>query len=208
MASHAYAKDAGVSHAGVAVQNWAGDFDCSVCRRKRLTASEFSKKMQEKKRAGKTDLKCKQCVTAAEKVERAAAVAKTATSSTTASSAVATADSLPCGACGTARPESAYSKPQLKKGDKRRCGACIESADAADAASKDQKANATLKDAQRAAKLADATGSVVEKLRANAALAAAEAELVTGLKPICLGRGRGRSRGGGRAAGRGRSTAT
>ena len=43
-----YAQQNKVTHAGVAVNNWAGDFECSVCRRKRLTASEFSKKMQER----------------------------------------------------------------------------------------------------------------------------------------------------------------
>ena len=58
----AYTKDNKVTHAGVAVNNWAGDFDCSVCHRKRLTASEFSKKMQEKKRRGEGGLKCKPCV--------------------------------------------------------------------------------------------------------------------------------------------------
>ena len=61
----AYTKDNKVTHAGVAVNNWAGDFDCSVCKRKRLTASEFSKQMQEKKRSGQGDaLKCKACVEA------------------------------------------------------------------------------------------------------------------------------------------------
>jgi hypothetical protein len=29
---------------------WAGNFDCSVCRRKRLVGSEFSKKMLERAR--------------------------------------------------------------------------------------------------------------------------------------------------------------
>ena len=58
-----YAQQNKVTHAGVAVNNWAGDFECSVCRRKRLTASEFSKKMQERyKKDGNGALKCKVCV--------------------------------------------------------------------------------------------------------------------------------------------------
>ena len=71
----AYTKDNKVTHAGVAVNNWAGDFDCSVCHRKRLTASEFSKKMQEKKRRGEGGLKCKPCVEKAAQAERDAAAA-------------------------------------------------------------------------------------------------------------------------------------
>ena len=73
-----YAQQNKVTHAGVAVNNWAGDFECSVCRRKRLTASEFSKKMQERyKKDGNGALKCKICVDKAAADERAAAVAKT-----------------------------------------------------------------------------------------------------------------------------------
>mgnify|MGYP001405179848 CR=1 FL=1 len=72
-----YAQQNKVTHAGVAVNNWAGDFECSVCRRKRLTASEFSKKMQERyKKDGNGALKCKICVDKAAADERAAAAAK------------------------------------------------------------------------------------------------------------------------------------
>ena len=58
-----YAQQNKVTHAGVAVNNRAGDFECSVCRRKRLTASEFSKKKQERyKKVGNGALQCKVCV--------------------------------------------------------------------------------------------------------------------------------------------------
>ena len=74
-----YAQQNKVTHAGVAVNNWAGDFECSVCRRKRLTASEFSKKMQERyKKHGTGALKCKMCVDTAAADERAEAFAASA----------------------------------------------------------------------------------------------------------------------------------
>lgn len=48
---------------GVAVETWAGDFDCSVCRRKRLPAVAFSGNMQQRKRKDpEAALKCKACV--------------------------------------------------------------------------------------------------------------------------------------------------
>ena len=89
-----YAQQNKVTHAGVAVNNWAGDFECSVCRRKRLTASEFSKKMQERyKKDGNGALKCKICVDKAAADERAAAQAARGVFST-----------------GTLRPKSRYQK--------------------------------------------------------------------------------------------------
>ena len=51
--------------------------------------------------------------------------------------------------------------------------------------------------AKAAVAKAEATGTAVEKLKANSALAAIQAERVTGLKPVVLGRG-GRGRHGGR----------
>tara|TARA_B100000795_G_scaffold232331_1_gene190571 strand:+ start:423 stop:647 length:225 start_codon:yes stop_codon:yes gene_type:complete len=49
--------------------------------------------------------------------------------------------------------------------------------------------------AKTAAAKAEASGSVVEKLAAHSKVAAIEAQMVTGLKPVVLGRG-GRGRGG------------
>ena len=109
--SSTYAKESGTSHAGVAVAGWAGDYDCSVCRRKRLTASEFSKKMQEKHRADpKAALKCKQCVDKAAQAERDASAAKAAAAGSLSSptppptpSAPDPAPGLADAACGRAR---------------------------------------------------------------------------------------------------------
>ena len=47
------------------LDSWAVNFDCSVCRRKRLIAAEFSKGMITKHRADPAcALKCLNCVTA------------------------------------------------------------------------------------------------------------------------------------------------
>ena len=127
-----YAQQNKVTHAGVAVNNWAGDFECSVCRRKRLTASEFSKKMQERyKKDGNGALKCKICVDKAAADERAAAAAKTK-----AAAPSATTDTATCAACKENLPVSAFTKPQLKKGPaKQRCQPCIAKAEADEQAS-------------------------------------------------------------------------
>ena len=127
-----YAQQNKVTHAGVAVNNWAGDFECSVCRRKRLTASEFSKKMQERyKKDGNGTLKCKICVDKAAADERAAAAAKTK-----AAAPSATTDTATCAACKENLPVSAFTKPQLKKGPaKQRCQPCIAKAEADEQAS-------------------------------------------------------------------------
>jgi len=204
----AYTKDNKVTHAGVAVNNWAGDFDCSVCHRKRLTASEFSKKMQEKKRRGEGGLKCKPCVEKAAQAERDAAAAKAAAApaAPAAAAAAAAAATQVCSACERALPESSFTKPQLKKGPaKQRCQPCIAAADRGEADAADAKKAAALAEAKKAVKIAEATGSAAQKLKANAQLAALEGELVTGLKPMVIGRGRRGSGGRGRGRGRGRA---
>ena len=205
----AYTKDNKVTHAGVAVNNWAGDFDCSVCKRKRLTASEFSKKMQEKKRSGQGDaLNCKACVEAAAQKERDAAAAKAAKAADAGPGGAAAGEgggaTQVCSACKQSLPEFAFSKPQLKKGPaKQRCQPCIANADKLEAAAADEKKGKAIAEAKKAVKAAEATGSAAEKLKANSTLAALEGELVTGLKPMVIGRGR---RGpGGRGRGRGRA---
>lgn len=194
-----YTKDNAVTHAGVKVNNWAGEYECSVCRRKRLTASEFSKKMQERFRAeGNGKLKCKACVEQAAQAERDAA-AKKAEKAGAAAAAAAPGDggeTATCSACKKALPVSAFTKPQLKKGPaKQRCGPCVAAADASEKKAGDDKKTAALADARRDLAKAEASGDATAKLKAASKLSALEGELVTGLKPLKLGRGRGRGRG-------------
>jgi hypothetical protein len=198
------------THAGVAVNNWTGDFDCSLCRRKRLPASEFSKKMQERRR-GNTDaeVKCKSCVEKGEIEEReaaarksaaaAAAPTKTSTSSTSsAASTTAEEAQVVCSACARTLPCEAFSKSQLRAGpSKQRCQECVAKATADEAQASEAKRNEALAAAQAELKRAEASGTAMEKLKAASRLSALEGELVTGLKPMKMG-GRGRGgRGGG-----------
>lgn len=169
----------GVSHAGVGVKNWAGDFDCSVCKRKRLIASEFSKKMQEKRRKDPSSkLKCKQCVESAEKAEREAAAA--------AAKGGKDDEEEPqvCSSCRQSLPASKFTKPQLKKGpSKQRCSECVAAATEAENKKGALDKEAALEEAKKAAARAEASGTVAEKLATSAKLAALEGEMVTGLKP-------------------------
>ena len=58
---------------------WAGNFDCSACRRKRLVGAEFSKTQLEKYRKDTTFLlKCKACGREAQEAEQKEAAASKA----------------------------------------------------------------------------------------------------------------------------------
>ena len=173
-----YAQQNKVTHAGVAVNNWAGDFECSVCRRKRLTASEFSKKMQERyKKDGNGALKCKICVDKAAADERAAAAAKTK-----AAAPSATTDTATCAACKENLPVSAFTKPQLKKGPaKQRCQPCIARAEADEQASGKAKNYCKLCGQLRSGHLCTGTPARAPPDRATAAAAAVMRALARGV---------------------------
>ena len=74
------------------VASWAGEFDCHVCRRKRLIAAEFSQNQIKNYRA-KGDsykMKCKVCVSSDAEKERAAAASSSSTRGLEASLSAAT----------------------------------------------------------------------------------------------------------------------
>eukprot|EP00550_Attheya_septentrionalis_P003208 CAMPEP_0198286708 /NCGR_PEP_ID=MMETSP1449-20131203/5705_1 /TAXON_ID=420275 /ORGANISM="Attheya septentrionalis, Strain CCMP2084" /LENGTH=210 /DNA_ID=CAMNT_0043984493 /DNA_START=195 /DNA_END=823 /DNA_ORIENTATION=- len=200
----------------VVTDKWAGQFDCTgSCRRKRLVGSEFSNKALERYRMNGGPLKCKECIQAAEVAERKAAAARrTATATVTSGISNSTGDStteitaLKCATCQESLSVDKFNKNQVSKGEgKARCRSCVETAIA-----KEGQSAAASKEAQMAAarervtKAHSSTKSnrAMEILGAESALAALEAEHVTGLKPVLLGRGRGR--GGRWSSGRGRST--
>jgi hypothetical protein len=54
----------------VITSKWAGNFDCTVCRRKRLMADEFSKSSLDKHRKTGQTLQCKPCVAKQEQEKR------------------------------------------------------------------------------------------------------------------------------------------
>jgi hypothetical protein len=224
----AYTADGSTTHAGNRIDGWAGVFDCSVCRRKRLIGSEFSKKMLERGRGGGL-LTCKACIAEKAEAERAAAAAKRAAKAkeeesifdatgagggagASAEDAAAAEPELhECAKCKEQLPAAAFNRTQLRnKGPgKQRCMECVSAAVAEEDRSQQAAQGSKLADLKAKAKKADATGNAVQRLLTNSALAAAEAELVTGLKPMIIGRpngrgGRGRGRGGGTWRGRGR----
>lgn len=207
----------------VTTDKWAGSYDCSQCRRKRLTASEFSKKAIEKHRAALDEpMKCKSCVEAAAQAERDAAQARravegltiTAVAGTSADGggtssgggggggggAAATPEQHECSACSRKLPAAAFSRSNLSKGPgKQRCSECVAAAEKANLEKGDKAAQEKLAAAKAVAAKAEASGTAAEKLAAFSVVAALEAEQVTGLKPVVLGRGRGgKGRHGGR----------
>jgi len=137
--------------------------------------------------------------------------AATATATATAAASAARSGLVLCGGpCALAKPAMEFNNTQLKKAQKGlgegRCRVCVEAASvfevAGRAAAKEKKmtdARARVAAAEKAystAKDAKNSGATAaERLAANAALCALEAELVTGLKPMRLGRGRSRGRG-------------
>eukprot|EP00164_Ancoracysta_twista_P012067 GFYU01018820.1.p1 GENE.GFYU01018820.1~~GFYU01018820.1.p1 ORF type:complete len:215 (-),score=50.02 GFYU01018820.1:100-744(-) len=193
--------------------SWAGNFDChGGCERKRLVAAEFSKKMLEKRRMDSLfKIKCKMCVENVQKAERDAAKAKQAAAA--ASVSVTSGDGgqedagpeerHKCSACKDELPEGNFNKNQLRKGPgKQRCRDCVEKAE--EKASKDLEAKRLAASASANAAANNPALEGKDKLQAEALSAALEGELVTGLKPIKLGSGRGRGGRGGSWRGRGR----
>mmetsp|Transcript_25149 Transcript_25149/g.68164 ORF Transcript_25149/g.68164 Transcript_25149/m.68164 type:complete len:188 (+) Transcript_25149:57-620(+) len=176
-------------------QQWAGNFDCSVCRRKRLVGAEFSKNALEKYRRDPTiQLKCKACVELAAKEERAQAAERQNQQPRGDEQ-----EEYACSACSQTLPGVSFSRAQLSKGpDKRRCQECISTAEAAEMQASAEKYQERLREAKLAMQKAEATGTAAEKLATSSAYSAIEAEKVTGLKPIKLSGGRGHGRGRGR----------
>lgn len=202
----------------VTTDKWAGTYDCSECRRKRLTASEFSKKAIEKHRSSPdAPMKCKACVEKVAQAERDAAQARRAVEgmsismaagSTTSGGgtssgggeAAAAPEQHECAACSRKLPAAAFSRSNLSKGPgKQRCSECVASSEKANLEKGDKAAQEKLAAAKAVAAKAEASGTAAEKLAAASTVAALEAEQVTGLKPVVLGRGRGgKGRHGGR----------
>ena len=113
-----------------------------------------------------------------------------------------------CASCKHSLPATSFNKNQLRnKGPgKQRCQDCVSASEAKEASEAAAAQQRKLDDLRRGTAHANATGTSADRLKAASAECAAEAELVTGLKPIVIGRGRGgpngwrgRSRGGGNA---------
>jgi len=187
----------------VSGQQWAGNFECEECGRKRLPAAEFSRKQLQK---GGTRLRCKRCVDKAQELERRVALEKAANEQSQSSVEGEEADLLKCCTCSKELMASHFSRSQRQKHEsQRRCSTCVERAEQDEKNAIKTTNEGKLREARLAAKRADLPGvSAKERLAALSAEAAVEAELVTGLRATRLGRGRGRGRSRGtRGAGHG-----
>ena len=164
----------------------------------------------EKYRKSGGNLKCKQCVQKAEAEERQRAAAKreaanaSGIQSTASHSDDTTNSSRKCTECKKDQPFGAYNKNQWNKGEgKSKCRACVERLLDEEAKHQSTAKGEKLKAAKEKVRQAKESGNSAAILRAESELSALEAEQVTGLKPVKLGRGGGRGRGG-RSGGRGR----
>ncbi|CAM9535587.1 unnamed protein product [Choristocarpus tenellus] len=181
--------------------SWAGDYPCCACRRKRLTAKDFSGKQLDKLRAGKLkleELRCKICITSAQEAERARASEVRGT---------VEGNPLVCSVCLKEKLPRFFSNTQARKPDaSRKCKDCSANMEMAEMQASEVARGARMRDAQEAVARADkiskgATGAAA-RLKAASAECALEAEKVTGMRPI-MGAGL-RGRGGGRGSWRGR----
>jgi hypothetical protein len=192
----------------VVTSKWAGTFECGgPCRRKRLIGDEFSKKALERHRKEglTTTIRCKQCVAAAEQVERETAAAKKLSRPPAQKSDEQSNETRTCaGTCAKVLSIAAFNRNQWGKGEgKSRCRDCVEKSIQEEASNLSKSKEETIAAARKKVEDMEKTGNVPAILAAESELAAVEAEKVTGLKPVRMSAGRGRGRGGSRG-GRGR----
>jgi len=118
--------------------------------------------------------------------------AKQATTPPPAHAASASASSTTCASCKKSLPPTSYNRNQLSKPPgKARCRICVEAAVKDEATASREARLAKIEDAKRAVADAERSGDVAATLAAESRLSALEAEVVTGLKPVALGKGRG-----------------
>ena len=181
----------------VITEKWAGSFDCvGTCRRKRLTAEEFSKRALERHRRDGTPLQCKLCISAKEQAELEQATAKRMENLSLANNSLDSSENETrncAGSCGQTLSKSAFNRSQWSKGEgKSRCTDCVKASLQEESEIQSKTKEDKFLAAQK--KLDDARKAGVSQqiFAAESELAALEAEKVTGLKPIRMrGRGRG-----------------
>lgn len=172
----------------VVTDKWAGNYDCSICRRKRLMAEEFSKKAIDRFNKEGVPLRCKTCLSEQETKERR-----------NAASVAVTNETRECAKCMKVLDSSYFNKNQWNKGEgKSRCKQCVEQAIKEEEEQNRAKKSDSIAKAKEEVEKAKANGNPLAILKAESVLSSVEAEKVTGLKPVRMnrgGRGRGRGRG-------------
>jgi hypothetical protein len=204
----------------VITSKWAGNFDCTVCRRKRLMADEFSKSSLDKHRKTGQTLQCKPCVAKQEQEKRMEAARNKNNKNININNNDNDDDNnnekrTCAGLCNQLLSMDSYNRNQWSKPEgKSRCRSCVEKSIKEDENQQQNNKDGKIDDARK--KLEELklskTATAREIVAAESVVAAFEAEKVTGLKPIRMG-GRGRGGGGGkissgRGGGRGRTTST
>lgn len=162
-----------------------------------------------RKSNGTHPLKCKNCVAEQESKERELAAAKMQSVDNETFDENQASNPVECASCKKQLSSSFYNKSQLSKGEgKARCRSCVEEAIANEAKQLKGAREQKIEEAKERVRIATERGNIAAKVKAEAELSALEAETVTGLKPVVLGRGkigRGFSSGrGGRLLGRSR----
>ena len=136
-----------------------------------------------------------------EKAERKTAEAKRSAAATVSTdTSTGNKETLKCTACEQDLDASHFNKNQWSKGvGKARCRICVEKALQDEKRQQEESQAAKLQAAKDNVVQAHASGNAQAILKAESELAALEAEKVTGLKPVKMGRGGGAGRGRGRA---------
>eukprot|EP00534_Pseudo-nitzschia_fraudulenta_P016708 CAMPEP_0201250192 /NCGR_PEP_ID=MMETSP0852-20130820/62648_1 /ASSEMBLY_ACC=CAM_ASM_000632 /TAXON_ID=183588 /ORGANISM="Pseudo-nitzschia fraudulenta, Strain WWA7" /LENGTH=128 /DNA_ID=CAMNT_0047549463 /DNA_START=52 /DNA_END=435 /DNA_ORIENTATION=- len=113
----------------VVTSKWAGNFDCTVCRRKRLMAEEFSKSSLDKYRKTGQALRCKECTARQEQEKRREASKKTKDQQAAGSGGNDGDDEKKtcAGPCKRVLLKDSYNRNQWSKPEgKSRCRECVE----------------------------------------------------------------------------------
>jgi len=102
-----------------------------------------------------------------------------------------------CSSCKESLPTSDFNRNQLAKKDKARCRQCVQRAIDEEERNRTIGREQKIQDLREKLHLMNVNGDVKGKLQYETELSALEAEHVTGLKPVVMGKG-GRGRGTGR----------
>jgi len=153
----------------------SGKLECIVCKREDLATGDFSTKaLQNFRSKARKPLKCKECVLQGEQEERRAAAARLLERAAQLGEA-AEQDAASCSACNVVLPRLQFNKNQLNKGDKKRCKACVEAADAQAEAALQQSKSTKIQDFVSKLATLDRSEETLKEARA-AASAAVEAK--------------------------------
>lgn len=195
-----------------------GEYACTgPCGGKRLIADKFSKSSLTNHKLHNKPLRCKQCIAEAQKQEQGVSATGVEDAKVSVESSESTNSSgdpggecstvHPCSACSKSLPASSFNRNQLNKGEgKQRCKECVQIAEMAAATAVEEGKATKLAQAEERLRLAEAASpkNTAEVLAAASALAALEAQAVTGMTPATRRGGGGKGGGGGRGRGRDR----